>query len=60
MHFVPESFIERLDKDSIVYLTSDSDNSLDKLEEGTNYIIGTPAERRDREGYKGLRRESII
>ncbi|KAJ2962272.1 hypothetical protein NQZ79_g2442 [Umbelopsis isabellina] len=49
--FVPESYLEKFDKDKLVYLSADSDNVAHELDESKVYIIGGIV---DKNRHKGL------
>ncbi len=51
VHFHQDDYHEVLDKDSIVYLSSESENVVDALEPGINYVIGGLV---DHNNHKGL------
>merc|ERR1719309_939544 len=51
MHFKADNFIEVLPKESLVYLSGDSKNTVEKLENGVNYIIGGLV---DHNNHKGI------
>eukprot|EP00088_Acartia_fossae_P022775 TRINITY_DN23897_c0_g1_i12.p1 TRINITY_DN23897_c0_g1~~TRINITY_DN23897_c0_g1_i12.p1 ORF type:complete len:319 (-),score=64.76 TRINITY_DN23897_c0_g1_i12:163-1119(-) len=51
MHFHEDSFDQVLPKDSLVYLSGDSQNELETLENGKNYIIGGLV---DHNNHKGI------
>ncbi len=40
VHFIEKDYLSAFDKESIVYLSSDSDNVLSTLEEDKVYVIG--------------------
>ncbi|KAI9313564.1 guanine-1-methyltransferase-domain-containing protein [Dichotomocladium elegans] len=49
--FVEESYDSKFEKDRLVYLSADSDNSIEELDENKVYIIGGIV---DKNRYKGL------
>lgn len=40
IEFTSESYMDKFDEDSLIYLSADSDNIVDELEDDKVYIIG--------------------